>query len=259
MKKELPELPADFHLVIPSFEESKRLPDCLMDLVSHLDHQPFRTNILVVDDGSRKEESIATQNIVSKMRASHRMILEPVFLGKNTGKGFAVRTGWQAGKTAQWLAFADADGATPASDIVRVFDMIHRENNPMKCYLGSRLRTAGSSVDRNWKRHLTGRIYATFAGMFIGEKLYDFQCGFKVVPQRAFQSIFPYLRENRFAFDIEMILALADSGYAIEEIPVNWHDIPGSKISLLRDSGQMLKSLFEIRKRRRKRQTGVMT
>lgn len=248
----------EFHLVIPCFEESKRLPACLADLVSHLEDRQYRTNILVVDDGSGEEERKNTQGIVSELRQSHPMILDPLLLKKNMGKGFAVRAGWQAGKTAKWLAFVDADGATPASDVMRVFDMIYRENNPVKCYLGSRLRTAGSSVERNWKRHLTGRIYATFAGMFIGEKLYDFQCGFKVISQQAFQSIFPYLRENRFAFDIEMILALADSGYDIEEVPVNWRDIPGSKVSILRDSGQMLKSLFEIKQRRKKRQTDIL-
>jgi glycosyltransferase involved in cell wall biosynthesis len=258
MNKECRQGLPEFHLVIPCFEESKRLPDFLLDLVSHLDHQPYRTNILVVDDGSREAERKKTQMIVNKMSASHSMVLEPIYLENNTGKGFAVRAGWQAGKTARWLAFVDADGATPASDVMRVFDMIHRENNPMKCYLGSRLRTAGSSIERNWKRHLAGRIYATFAGMFIGEILYDFQCGFKVVSQPAFHSIFPYLRENRFAFDIEMMLALADSGYAIEEVPVNWRDIPGSKVSILRDSGLMLKSLFEIKQRRRERQADVV-
>jgi hypothetical protein len=55
-----------------------------------------------------------------------------------------------------------------------------------------------------------------------------------------------------------MMLALADSGYAIEEVPVNWRDIPGSKVSILRDSGLMLKSLFEIKQRRRERQADVV-
>lgn len=245
------QLPLDFHLVIPCFEESKRLPSYLNDLIFHLEGQPYRTNILVVDDGSSEEERKKTHEIISELRQSHHRILEPLLLRKNMGKGFAVRTGWQADRTAKWLAFVDADGATPAYDVRRIFNTIHQETNINKCFLGSRFGMSSPAVQRNWDRRLIGRIYAIFVGTFMSGKLHDSQCGFKVISQQAFQSILPYLQENRFAFDIEMISALVDSGYTIEEIPVNWKDVPGSKVSILRDSVPMLKSLFKIRARRK--------
>ena len=242
----------DFHLVIPSFEESNRLPLYLIDLAAKLKGQPYKTNILVVDDGSRAEEKQKIKKIVSELRESHNLILDPVFLKKNMGKGFAVRTGWRQAQNSKWLAFADADGATSADEVLRVFDRVYAENDVRKCYLGSRIRMLGHSVQRHWKRHVIGRLYAALVGIIINEAIYDSQCGFKVISQQAFQTILPFLQENRFAFDIEMIAALSDSGFQLEEIPIDWNDIPGSRVSLLKDSYRMFNSLFHIQKRRKR-------
>ncbi|MCX5828415.1 MAG: glycosyltransferase [Deltaproteobacteria bacterium] len=241
-----------FHLVIPCYEESKRLPSYLSELASLLKTKEYRTHILVVDDGSSEAERKKLRDTLHEMRKNNDFIVEPLFLECNRGKGFAVRSGWSAGGSASWLAFADADGATPAQEVVRVFDMIIAHNDSSRCFFGSRIRMLGRSVERHWKRHVTGRIYATLVGFVINESIYDSQCGFKVVPAEAFKMICSILKEDRFAFDSELIAALSDAGYQLEEIPVDWQDIPGSKVSLLKDSARMVKSLFYIRKRRKK-------
>jgi dolichyl-phosphate beta-glucosyltransferase len=242
---------ADFHLVIPCFEESDRLPPYLSELTSQFESQPYRTHILVVDDGSKKEERKKIQGIIARLKQSHEIILDPIFLDNNMGKGFAVRAGWHAGKKATWLAFADADGSIPACEVLRIFDTIYRENILTKCYFGARIRMLGHSVKRNWKRHLMGRLYATLVGIIITEAAYDSQCGFKIISQHAFHSVEYCLHENRFAFDSELIAALSDAGYKLEEMPIDWHDIPGSKVSVLKDAGRMLRSLFDIQRRRK--------
>jgi hypothetical protein len=110
----------------------------------------------------------------------------------------------------------------------------------------------GRSIDRHWKRHVVGRLYATLVGMMINEGIYDSQCGFKVIPADAFAAVADLLQEDRFAFDSELVAALSDVGYALEEIPVDWNDVPGSKVSVIRDSLRMTASLFFINNRKRR-------
>jgi dolichyl-phosphate beta-glucosyltransferase len=243
--------PVDFHLVIPCFEESGRLPGYLNDLIAALRKQVYRTSILVVDDGSGPGEREKLKTIVSSAGDTHEVTVACLRLERNMGKGYAVRRGWEAGTAARWLAFADADGATPAYEVVRIFDAIHRSNDVGRCYLGSRVRMLGRSVERRWERHLIGRMYATLVGLAISESVYDSQCGFKIIPGEAFATIAGVLRENRFAFDSELITALSEAGYRLEEVPIDWKDIAGSKVSLIKDSARMVGSLVLIQNRKK--------
>lgn len=242
----------DFHLVIPCFEESKRLPAYLDSLVAHLEGQPFRCRILIVDDGSRETERQRLREIFQDLKNDRGIFLDPLYLDRNFGKGYAVRSGWSAAKDSKWLAFADADGATPAIEVARVFNMIYQKDDDFICYMGSRIKMLGQSVDRDWKRHILGRIYASLVGVAIQQSVYDSQCGFKIISHRAFRSIHHLLEENRFAFDSELIAALVDSSFKLQEVPVNWRDIAGSKVSLLRDPMKMVLSLLHIQRRRKK-------
>src|SRR5204863_4916930 len=200
------------------FNESARLPSYLNDLAMLLRKQPYRTSVLIVDDGSSASEQARLKEIVSAAGSTGDVMIDLLCLERNMGKGYAVRQGWQARTAATWLAFADADGATPAYEVVRVFDTVYRDNDIGRCYFGSRVRMLGRSVDRNWMRHFVGRIYATLVGLAINESIYDSQCGFKVISGEAFAAVSGVLREDRFAFDSELITALSEAGYRLEEM-----------------------------------------
>ena len=242
----------DFHVVIPAFKESDRLPPYLSDLAGCLAGKEYRTAILVVDDGSGPQEQGTLRDVIAAAQKTTDVILNPLLLQRNRGKGFAIRAGWRADPTARWLAFADADGATPAREVVRVFDSVYRTDDMQRCYFGARVRMLGRSVRRPWPRHVVSRVYGTLVGLLINEAVYDSQCGFKIVPGPAFATIGLLLQEDRFAFDSELIAALSEAGYSLEEIPVDWRDVPGSKISFFRDSTRMVTSLFAIHKRQKR-------
>ncbi len=244
--------PVDFHLVVPCYTESLRLPPFLDDLLSALGGERYRGHILIVDDGSSGSDRQQLAALVSSRANRDNPTLSVMHLDRNRGKGYAVREGWRAGAVARWLAFADADGATPAYEIARVFNKAYHDSDPLRCYLGSRVRMLGRTVERDWTRHLLGRAYAYLVGTLIEGAVYDSQCGFKLVSQEAFAAIGDLLREDRFAFDAELIAALADAGYRLEEVAVDWRDVPGSKVSLMKDSTRMVLSLIAIHRRRRR-------
>jgi glycosyltransferase involved in cell wall biosynthesis len=242
----------DFHLVVPCFEESRRLPAYLSELVRCLGDRAYRTQLLVVDDGSSSEEQQRLRTAIAQFAASRNPVVGVDVLPRNMGKGYAVRHGWTAANGSRWLAFADADGATPAYEVARVFDIAYAAGDERRCYFGSRVRMLGRTIHRRRERHVVGRIYATMVSLLIDDGIYDSQCGFKVIPANAFVTIAGALRENRFAFDCELIAALSAAGYRMDELPIDWTDVPGSKVSLVKDPVRMAVALWQIYQRKKR-------
>lgn len=237
-------------LVIPHYNDAFRLESFLDDLARRL---PVRFAILVSDDGSDAEEVSRMRALVA-LRQSHQhsggpVFLDPLIHSPNTGKGGAVKRGWLAGRDYSLLAFADADGAVDAGEIARAEQHMRSADPSLHALLGSRVKMLGRSVNRKLHRHLMGRIFATFISRITGLGAYDTQCGLKIITQSTFQTIHPHMVCPGFAFDVEMCLLMQKAGLRVQEFPVDWIDIAGSKVRLLRDSVRMTVEVLNIQRR----------
>jgi len=234
-------------LVIPNYNDASRLGPFLGDLCREL---PGHFEILVSDDGSRPEEREALRAVVRDAQAGWSgaaRLLDPLFVDKNTGKGGAVMRGWDAAVEANLVAFADADGAVGAGEIVRA-EAYFRETD-YDALFANRVKMLGRRVERSLKRHLSGRVFATLVSNVARIPAYDTQCGLKILRRGALEKIRPYQETVGFAFDVELCLLLLKFGFRVIEFPVDWRDVPGSKVSLLRDSWRMAREVFRIRRR----------
>ncbi len=236
-------------LVIPCFRESGRIRDFLFSLCEEIKTQNLPVAVRLVDDGSGEKEAAFLDSVANSARASFPFVEEPLLLEKNLGKGGAIYAGWAQCGDARWLAFADADGAVCAQEICRVLGIVLREEEQADAWIASRVKMLGKVVDRSLKRHIFGRVYATMAAGLTGLDVYDSQCGFKVVKKEAFAKIRHKMEDYRFGFDMELLAFLSEADAKILEVPVNWRDIPGSKVHLLRDGFRMFRSLLSLRKR----------
>jgi len=188
--------------------------------------------------------------LVRKLAQQHPILLEPLLLDPNRGKGGAIYAGWDAAAPeVEWLGFADADGATSAHEVKRLVCAAMDPASPYDVLAGSRIQMMGRTVQRTLKRHITGRVFATMASVLTGLSLYDSQCGCKMIRRCSYLAVRAQLTETRFAFDMDLLVHLARSGAKISEFPVDWADIPGSKVSLFRDSLQMFVALWQLRRR----------
>src|SRR5437660_364989 len=75
----------------------------------------------------------------------------------------------------------------------------------------------------------------------------DTQCGFKLFTRKTAARVFSNMHVERWIFDIEMLLIAQYFKIPIAETPVSWHEIDGSKVSLIKDSIQMALDLLTIR------------
>jgi dolichyl-phosphate beta-glucosyltransferase len=236
------------HLVLPAYNEGGRLPSYLPRLRGELLESPVPWRLTIVDDGSRKDDSIRMQECVRSCGPQvgfHRLPL-------NVGKGGAVYAGWDLDRQSEWLGLLDADGSIPPHEVLRLFSMLQQDDAP-DAFFASRCKILGRAVQRSWLRHICGRLFATLVVCSTGIPVYDSQCGFKLVRRKCYEAVRSRLRQKRFAFDVELLVALSQSGATIIEVPIDWSDVPGSKLHFLRDTAQMFAAVVSLRAKRSKK------
>ena len=238
-------------LVIPCFRESGRIEPFLDSLFDELGGITT-VSVMVVDDGSGVPEQERMRSIVDKRRARWPGLKPLVVLDKNLGKGGAIYAGWATSGSCEWFAFVDADGSCPAYEVGRLIRMATQQ--PGTALFASRVCMLGKRIQRDFHRHLIGRVYATIVSEMLQIHVYDSQCGLKLLPAAAFERVRPLLRVFGFAFDVELLCALLDSGVLVHEAPIDWHETGGGKVRLVRDSLRMFCDVLAIRRRRNSKQ-----
>jgi len=176
----------------------------------------------------------------------------PVTLNESSsrrGKGAAITAGFEALST-DVLAFADADGSTPADSIVDVVRPVVDGDADLSA--GSRRHPEATVKSHQTvaRRHL-GDGFAWLARRLLDVQLYDYQCGAKALTSDAWDRVRPHLHEPGFAWDIEL-LAVADAvGCRVVEVPVVWEDRPESTVSPVRTTLRLARGLIVSRHRAR--------
>ena len=75
----------------------------------------------------------------------------------------------------------------------------------------------------------------------------DAQCGFKAIKRSAAQTLLPYIRDNQWFFDTELLLIAEKRGFRINEVPVAWWEDPDSRVKVLRTIMQDISGLLRLR------------
>jgi dolichyl-phosphate beta-glucosyltransferase len=165
-------------------------------------------------------------------------------LPRNYGKGHAVRLGVLNSRGASIL-FADADGATPIQEFERLAAALH---DGADIAIGSRaLASSETKVATSLHRRLFGRVFNKCVNLILLPSIADTQCGFKIFTRKAALFLFRRQRADRFSFDVELLYMAHKANLNIKEVPINWKNVPGSKVNLILDSLSMFRDVFRFR------------
>lgn len=163
------------------------------------------------------------------------------------GKGMAISQGFDALET-DVLAFADADGSTPARSMADVVAPV--TDGTVDLAAGSRRHPRSTIVSHQTVgRRFMGDGFAWLARRLLEVPLTDFQCGAKAVSAAGWDDLRGHLSESGFAWDIELIAIAGALDLTIGEVPIEWHDRPGSTVSPLTDAGRLARALVRSRHR----------
>jgi dolichyl-phosphate beta-glucosyltransferase len=222
-----------FSVVIPAFNESRRLPPYLEEVVGFFEGRGESWECVVVDDGSTDGTADVVRSVSERCPAVRALVLAP----PNRGKGGAVRAGMLSA-AGRFRLFTDADGATPIAELKRLEPALLSGADVV---IGSRaLPDASVSVHSLPHRRRAGRAFNRLVAAVGLRGIADSQCGFKAFSARAAQSLFGALKTQGFGFDVELLLRAQAAGYRVIEVAVNWNDQSGSKVGVLKDGPRML-------------------
>ena len=226
-------------VVIPAYNEAERIGATLDQVKSFLQRQPYSSEIILVDDGSRDRTSEIASEKLAKF--PHRILKNPA----NFGKGNAVKRGMLTG-SGRFLLFSDADLSTPIENVTEFLTAL--EKGSYSLVIGSRA-VIGSQIERHqpfWREEM-GKIFNRLARLWTFRAIRDSQCGFKCFTQEAARSLFSLQRIDGFSFDVEIIYLAQKLGYRILEAPVTWRNSPQSRVRLISDPLHMLVDILRIR------------
>jgi dolichyl-phosphate beta-glucosyltransferase len=216
-----------------------RLPAYLEQVVRFFGSRSVGWVVIVVDDGSADDTSGVVRTValrypeVRLVRHDH-----------NSGKGFAVQAGMRVAGGAHRL-FADADGATPIGELLRLEAALH---DGADVAVGSRVLVDPTvTVQARAHRRAAGRVFHLFARAAGVAGVRDTQCGFKAFTAAAADDLFPRVTTKGFGFDVELLLRARARGWRITEVAVNWREQEGSKVGVLTDGPAMLREIAAAR------------
>lgn len=227
-------------LVIPAFNEEKRLTMTLPVLWNEVCRLFPEFEIIVVDDGSTDKTAEIVMDF-SKQKSGVRLIRYE----KNRGKGYAVRTGVLAA-TGDLVLFSDADLSTPFGEIVKLLQALEEGADVA---IGSRAVKNTRILKRQpFYRVLMGKTFNKIVQLLATPGIFDTQCGFKLFPRATAVNLFSDCRIDGFGFDVEVLFLARKRGMQIREVGVKWLNSPDSKVHPVLDSSRMLRDLLVIRR-----------
>jgi len=226
-------------VIIPAYNEEKRLPKTLEAVSAYLKKQSYNFEIIVVNDGSKD----ATSEVV-RSRASHINNLRLIDNKENHGKGWVVRQGLLEAK-GDFRLFMDADNSTNIDQIEKAWPELKKGAD---IAIGSRdMKGAVISPPQPIYRVMLGNIFNLIVQTILGLwGFWDTQCGFKVMTAAACKKVLPKCAIARWAFDPEILVVAKKSGLKVSQFPVVWTNDPDSRVKL-KGMVNMLREIFQIK------------
>ena len=227
-------------LLIPAYNEEGRIEPVLRDYAEYFrKNYPGKFQLVVVLNGCRDD----TIGVVKKISREFSEVQSLEFAAP-IGKGGALIEGLKLAPFADWIGYVDADGATSPKAL---HDLV-RHAGEADCVIGSRwIPGAILHQSQSGKRQFASRVFHVIVQTFFGMNIRDTQCGAKLLRRDVVEKIHATLHIADMAFDINLLYSIKRAGLRVLEVPTEWTDKIGSKVTLGKTSMTMLLSVIRLR------------
>lgn len=248
------ETPLYLSVVIPCYNEARNLERGVLEEVHrYLSQQPYRWEVIVVDDGSTDNSRPLVEMLIADKAG---FALRDIPHG---GKPAAVWAGIQAAQ-GEIVLFTDMDQSTPIHEVAKLLPWYDRG---FQVVIGSR---GAAREGFSLLRKLGSLIFRGLRSLFLLRDINDTQCGFKTCRRNVALETFPRLQFFKqaerpsgwkvSAYDVELLYIMEKAGYAIKEVVVDWQNrdvsvTKGQQSNLLRyvnESLEMAREIFRVKR-----------
>ena len=215
-------------VVLPAYNEEKRITPTLRAVSSYLKKQSYEYEIFVVSDGSKDGTAPIVKNLSEEI--PHLTLIDNK---TNHGKGFVVRQGMLTAKGSIRL-FMDADNSTSLDHFNLARPLFDQGYDIVVGTRDSRDHPeARQTVPQSFVKRIAGDIGNLIIQLLVVRGIWDTQCGFKAFSAASTERIFSAATVDRWAFDVEALGIARKLGLKIGIIPIRWINNPDSRVKAL--------------------------
>jgi len=226
-------------VVIPAYNEEKRISETLLAIDHYLSKQDYSSEIIVINNGSTDKTGQIVQNFVNLIK-NLKLVDIKQSIG---GKGMAVKKGMLAAQ-GDYRIYLDADNAISLDQIESFWPYLKEGYDVV---IGS-IEVKGAKIEERaaWYRRTLGKWSKYLIRALTIWQIHDTQRAFKLFPAKIAREVFSRQTIERWGFDIEILVIAKKLGYRIKELPVTWIN-PGESKVTLKSYWQTLKELLKIK------------
>jgi len=229
-------------ILIPAYNEESRIEPTLRSYAQYFgSHYPGKFSLVVILNGCRDNTLGVVQRVAAEEpNLSYLDFKAPI------GKGGALIEGLKLAAYGDYIGYVDADGATPPQSLHKLIPYLDQAD----CAVGSRwLPGAVLQKSQTKLRRIISRSFHSIVELLFWMHIADTQCPCKLMRRSAVDAIHDSLRIADLAFDVNLLVSLKRAGLTVREVPIEWEDKVGSKVtsSLFRSALTMLLSVCRLR------------
>jgi glycosyltransferase involved in cell wall biosynthesis len=207
-------------VVIPVFEEPHTLEPCVRRALEAPLPPGWRARLLLVDDASTAATATVADRLALEFAGPGR--LELLRHPTNRGKGAALRTGFaralELASDADAVLTQDGDLEYDPADWRALVDALPPA--PLAAVIGNRWAQARLPTTRRRLHAGVNRMLTACSNMLTGLHLADMECGLKLLRVPLLRRILPWLSEDRFGVEPQLVAAMARVRAEVREVPV---------------------------------------
>jgi glycosyltransferase involved in cell wall biosynthesis len=228
-------------VVVPVYNEQDALPKSIPALCAYLEtYFPYRWSVVIADNASTDKTLAVAEGLAAGDPHVRVLHLE------EKGRGRALKAAWSTSE-ADVVAYMDVDLSTNLWSFLPLVAPLVTGHSDVA--IGSRL-LRGAMVTRQWKREVISRCYNLLIKAMFGNGFSDAQCGFKAIKRSVAQELLPWVEDNEWFFDTELLLLAEERGYRISEVPVDWIEDLDSRVDVTSTAVKDVEGLLRVRAER---------
>ena len=209
-----------FSIIIPAYNEEKRIKPVLEDIVDYITQNNLDWEIILAIDGNDGTEELVTNflpsyNNIRIVKASGR-----------SGKGGSIKRSLKFVKS-DFVILMDADNSIPFSTMVMNLHLI----DEFDCIIFSRYAASMNEIPT--VRRLISRGFNWLLRISLDLNIKDTQSGYKIMKTAPFKKAMNMVSITNAFFDVALIYHMIQENLNVTEVDVNYNHRDGSKFNPL--------------------------